>query len=55
MVESKTFTVEYELGGVVFYQQVQAKDIEEAKIRIKQLQSTANIRAVTLFNDEEIV
>ncbi|MDK7669330.1 hypothetical protein [Cytobacillus oceanisediminis] len=55
MVESKTFTVEYELGGVVFYQQVLAKDIEEAKIRVRQLQSTANIRAVTLINDEDIV
>ncbi|MBX9975088.1 hypothetical protein [Cytobacillus firmus] len=55
MIKSKTFTVEYELGGVVFYQQVKANDIEEAKIRVRQLQSTANIRAVTLFNDEEVI
>ena len=55
MIESKTYTVEYELGGVVFYQQVQAKNIEEAKISVRQLQSTAKIRAVTLFNVEEIV
>ncbi|SDM64458.1 hypothetical protein [Bacillus sp. OK048] len=50
----KTFTVEYELTGVIFYQQIQAKDIEEAKIRVRQQQSTAYIRAVTLFNDEKI-
>ncbi|WP_210367113.1 hypothetical protein [Bacillus sp. REN3] len=53
MDELKTFTVEYELAGVVFYQQVHAKDIDEAKIRVRQQQSTANIRAVTLFNEEE--
>ncbi|MBT2757479.1 hypothetical protein [Mesobacillus foraminis] len=55
MIEAKTFTVEYELASVVFYQQVQAKDMEEAKLMVRQQQSTANIRAVTLFNDEEII
>lgn len=53
MEEAKNFNVEYELGGVIFYQPVQAKDIEEAKVMVKQQQATANIRAVNIVNEEK--
>lgn len=53
--EQKDFSVEYQdPNGVVFYRNVRAEDITEAKQIMNQLHPEANIRAVSLVPTDGI-
>jgi hypothetical protein len=47
------FTVEYELSGVVFFRNVTATNFEEAKQQIQSGQPDAQIRAVSIIENQE--
>ncbi|PLS09553.1 hypothetical protein [Neobacillus cucumis] len=48
-----TFSVEYELGGMVFYKNVNAATIEEAKNQVQSQQTNATIQAVSIVDENE--
>jgi hypothetical protein len=49
----KSYTVEYELSGVVFFREVTAANFEEAKQQIQSGQPDAQIRAVSIIENQE--
>ncbi|WP_240422072.1 hypothetical protein [Paenibacillus periandrae] len=52
--EQTEFTVEYQDNyGVVYYRNVKATDIAEAKVIIRQMQPDVVIRAITLVPNDE--
>ncbi|MBT2656056.1 hypothetical protein J7E81_12575 [Bacillus sp. ISL-18] len=51
--KQKTFSVEYELGGVIFYKNVNAASEEDAKNQIQAQQTNAAIHGVSLIEENE--
>ncbi|PFO09618.1 hypothetical protein COJ85_01310 [Bacillus sp. AFS076308] len=52
-VKQRTFSVEYELGGVTFYKNVNAASMEDAKNQVQAQQTNASIRAVSIIEENE--
>jgi len=51
--KQRTFSVEYELGGVTFYKNVNAASMEDAKNQVQAQQTNASIRAVSIIEENE--
>ncbi|MEH7548404.1 hypothetical protein [Neobacillus vireti] len=51
--KQRTFSVEYELGGVTYYKNVNAASMEEAKNQVQAQQTNASIRAVSIIEENE--
>lgn len=53
MEKTNRYSVEYEWVNVIFYQEVEAMTIQEAKERIQHAKINAAIRAVHVIEDVE--
>ncbi|MBU3573814.1 hypothetical protein IUJ58_22985 [Priestia aryabhattai] len=53
MEKSNRYSVEYEWGKVIYYQDVEAMTIQEAKERIQNTKVNAAIRAIHVIEDVE--
>jgi hypothetical protein len=51
--KANRYSVEYEWANVVFYQEVEAMTIQEAKERVQHAKVNAAIRAVHVIEDVE--
>lgn len=49
---ARTFSVEYELNGVIFFKNVTANSMEDAKLQVQRQQTNANIQAVSIVGEE---
>ncbi|MFL7941742.1 hypothetical protein ACKA0G_14875 [Priestia megaterium] len=53
MEKINRYSVEYEWANMIFYQEVEAMTIQEAKERIQHTKVNASIRAVHVIEDVE--
>ncbi|MFD1019712.1 hypothetical protein [Thalassobacillus hwangdonensis] len=53
MENNKLFSVEYEQSGVVFFKEVAANSMEEAKQQVMSGQPTVKIRAVSVVDAQK--
>ena len=53
MEKSNRYSVEYEWGNVIYYQEVEAMTIQEAKEYVQHTKVNAAIRAVHVIEDVE--
>ena len=51
--KQNTYSVEYELGGVTFYKNVNAASGEDAKNQILEQQTNATIHGVSVIEENE--
>ncbi|MEH7415107.1 hypothetical protein V7266_07465 [Neobacillus drentensis] len=51
--KTRTYSVEYELGGGVYFKNMNAESVEEAKHQLQAQQTNASIHAVSLIEENE--